>query len=87
MSDTGIKTAEIRNTDPALADPESAVFGDGISIIGSDWKSFDQGSYTYNIEPDLCYFVKSGEDTYKITFTGTDGDASGTIVFNKEKLD
>ena len=87
LSNTGVETAEVRNTDPALADPASAVFSDDISIIGADWKSFDMGTYTYNIEPDLCYFVKSGEETSKLIFTGTDGSASGKIVFNIEKVD
>jgi hypothetical protein len=44
------------------------------------------GTFTYVIEPDLCYFVKKGEEIYKITFTGTDGSVSGKIVFDKEKL-
>ena len=82
-----VETAEIRNTDPGLADPGTAVFDDNISIIGSDWKSFDMGTFTYVVEEDLCYFVKRGEETYKITFTGTDGSASGKIVFDKEMLD
>ncbi len=82
-----IETAEIRNTDPALADPSTAIFDDNISIIGSDWKSFDMATFTYVVEANLCYFVKKGEQTYKITFTGTDGSASGKMVFDKEKLD
>ena len=56
-------------------------------MIGSDWKTFDMGSFTYVVEPDLCYFVKSGDMTYKIVFTGTDGSASGKMVFDIEKLD
>jgi len=64
-----------------------AVFDDDISIIGSDWKEFDMGSFIYVVEEDLCYLVKSGEDIYKIIFTGTDGSVSGKIVFDIEKLD
>jgi hypothetical protein len=45
------------------------------------------GSFTYVVEPDLCYFVQSGESLYKIIFTGTDGSVSGKIVFDIEKLD
>jgi len=81
------ETAELRNADTDLADPETAVFDDDISIIGSDWKEFDMGSFTYVVEEDLCYLVKSGEDVYKIIFTGTDGSVSGKIVFDIEKLD
>ncbi len=87
LSNVNVECAEVRNTDPAEADPSMGVFSEDISVIGSDWKNFDMGSFTYLIEPDLTYFVKSGEKTYKIVFTGTDGGASGKMVFNIEKLD
>jgi hypothetical protein len=45
------------------------------------------GTFQYLMEPDLCYFVKSGEEMYKITFTYTDGSASGKIVFDKELVE
>jgi len=70
-----------------LADPATAIFDDDISIIGSDWKSFDMATFTYVVEEDLCYFVKRGEEIYKIIFTGTDGSASGKIVFDIEMFD
>jgi len=82
-----VETAEVRNTDTDLADTASAVFSKYISVIGSDWKTFDMGSFTYTVEPDLCYFVKNDENTYKIVFTATDGSASGKVVFNVEKQD
>jgi len=87
LTNNELETAEVRDTDPGLADPSTAVFSSHISIIGSDWKTFDMGTFSYVIEPDLCYFVKKGDDIFKITFTGTDGSASGKIVFEKEKLD
>ncbi|MDF1574589.1 MAG: hypothetical protein P1P86_05300 [Bacteroidales bacterium] len=87
LTNMDLETAEVRDTDPGLADAATAEFSTHISVIGSDWKSFDMGTFTYVIEPDLCYFVKRGEEIYKITFTGTDGSTSGKIVFDKEKLD
>lgn len=87
LTNVEVETAEVRNIDPELAIPSDGVFDDDISIIGSDWKSFDMGTFTYVMEPDLCYFVKSGEETYKITFTSTDGSASGKIVFDKELVE
>jgi hypothetical protein len=87
LTNMGLMTAEVRNTDPALADPSSADYSDDISVIGSDWKEFDMGTFTYVVEPDLTYFVKRGEQTYKIIFTGTDGSATGKMVFDIERLD
>ncbi|RLD35596.1 MAG: hypothetical protein DRI73_02290 [Bacteroidetes bacterium] len=87
LSNINIETAEVRGIDTDLADPESAVFTSSISEIGSDWKTFDMGSFSYIIENDLCYFVKTPEEEmYKIIFTATDGSASGKIVFKIEKL-
>ena len=87
LTNMEVETGEVRGTDPSLAEPADAEFSTHISVIGSDWKSFDMGTYTYVIEPDLCYFVKSGEETYKITFTGTDGSTSGKVVFDKELVE
>jgi hypothetical protein len=87
LTNMEIETAEIRDTDPGLADPSTAEFSSHISVIGSDWKTFDMGTFQYLIEPDRCYFVRRGDDTFKLTFTGTDGSASGKIVFDIEKLD
>jgi hypothetical protein len=87
LSNVNVESAEVRNMDTGLADPSTATFSEDISVIGSDWKSFDMGTYTYQVEPDLCYFVRRDGLTYKIVFTGTDGSVSGKIVFDIEKLD
>jgi hypothetical protein len=87
LTNMGIETAEVRGIDPSLATPEDGTFDDDISIIGSDWKEFNMGTFTYDIIPDLCYFVKKGEQIYKLTFTGTDGSVSGKMVFDLEKQD
>ena len=56
-------------------------------MIGSDWKSFDMGTFSYVIEEDLSYFIKKGEsDIYQLIFTGTDGSATGKMVFKVEKV-
>lgn len=87
LTNKEVETGEVRETDTSLADPAEAEFTDDIAEIGSDWKSFDMGTFQYVMEPDLCYFVKSGEEMYKITFTATDGSASGKIVFDKELVE
>ena len=87
LSNMEVETAEVRDIDTDLADPSTAIFSEYISVIGSDWKTFDMGSYTYQVEPDLCYFVRKGENTYKVVFTATDGSVSGKVVFNVEKQD
>jgi len=81
------EVAKVTDTDPSLADPASATFTTSISEIGSDWKEFDMGSFSYLIVPERSYFVRTGEDMlYKIVFTGTDGSASGMISFTVEEI-
>lgn len=82
-----LENAEVRGMDPELADPADATFNEIISEIGSDWKTFDMGSFAYLIEPELCYFVKKEERMHKLTFKATDGSASGKMVFQIEKQD
>lgn len=87
LTNMEVEVAEVRDIDPGLADPSTAEFSEHISVIGSDWKSFNMGTFSYDITEDLCYFVRrSGGDTYKIVFTATDGSASGSADFSIEKL-
>lgn len=87
LSNMDVENGEVREMDTNEAKPSDAEFNSNISEIGSDWKKFDMGSFTYLIEEDLCYFVKRGDMTYKLVFTATDGSASGKIVFDIIKQD
>lgn len=87
LSNMDVEVAEVRDMDPAEADPSMADFSTSISTVGADWKSFNMGTFSYDIVADLCYFVRRpGGDTFKIVFTGTDGSASGAVDFTIEKV-
>lgn len=82
-----VSVAEVRDTEKSLADYTTAEFSSYISIIGSDWKSFDMGTFSYKVEPDLSYFIKKNEtEIYQMVFTGTDGSMSGKVVFELERI-
>jgi hypothetical protein len=68
-------------------------FTDTISIIGSDWKTFDMGSFTYILNDTVVYYLKTddGDSTtnsayYKIYFTGFTGSSEGKYTFMQERL-
>lgn len=68
-------------------------FTDTIGIIGSDWKEFDMGSFSYVVNDTVVYYVKTddGDSTtseayYKIYFTGFSGSSTGTYTFMQERL-
>jgi hypothetical protein len=69
---------------------DEALFEDSLAIIGSDWKSFNMSTYTYDIDADRVYFLKvmsndDADSTYwKLTFTGFGGSSTGTYTFDQE---
>jgi len=72
-----------------LEEFEDTAFSANISIIGSDWKSFNMGTMSYDVDSTIVYFLKKmGESDsayYKIYFTGFDM-SMGIFTFMQEKL-
>jgi hypothetical protein len=58
-----------------------------IGLIGSDWKQFDMGSFSWVLKDSLSYFfVDSNENVWHLAFTGFGGSANGNIKFVKNKV-
>jgi hypothetical protein len=79
----GVSQADFKDFTPSL-------FNDTISQIGSDWKSFNMGTFLYDIADDVVYFVQdtvgADKSVWKIYFTGFSGSGTGTYSFVKEKM-
>ncbi len=83
LSNNDIMVAQME-TDTASNDYGSASYSKVINTIGSDWKTFDMGSFSYVVTEDLVYFVQDNNDNYyKLVFTDFEGSASGNIEFMK----
>jgi hypothetical protein len=69
---------------------EDSAFNSTISTIGSDWKVFDMGTFSYILNDTVVYYLKTYEGTdssyYKIYFTGFTGSSEGKYTFMQEKL-
>lgn len=70
---------------------EESEFSSEISIIGSDWKTFDMESFAYILNDTVVYYLKSYGETdstyYKIYFTGFTGSrADGKYIFIQEEI-
>lgn len=69
---------------------EDTAFTSVISIIGSDWKSFNMGTISYEVDSTVVYFLKRYGETdstyYKLYFTGFTGMSEGKYTFMQEKL-
>lgn len=95
-NDDHILAQEVRESGMDQSTQNSYVdtaFTDTISIIGSDWKTFDMGSFSYIINDTVVYYLKTDDgDTatnsayYKIYFTGFTGASEGKYTFMQERL-
>ena len=89
LSNYFVQVAEVNDLSTPLTydDFESNVFEYEMNAIGSDWKTFNMATFTYDIEDSRCYFVKDLEGgIYRLVFTGYSGSSTGEIEINKQLI-
>ena len=88
VSNLDIKVARITGADTASTCYESPEYSERRTEIGSDWKSFNQGTFQYELSDSLVFVVKdtSGME-YILYFTGFEGSSNGKTVFTKKLMD
>lgn len=68
---------------PEFEDHSSLDFSSSIKTIGSDWKEFNMGTFSYDIMDSTAYFVETADGSiYKIVFTGFVGSSTGDVYFD-----
>lgn len=69
-----------------------ANFNTMLSEIGSDWKEFDMGTFTYLVEDERVYFTKNYNETmtdssyWKLYFTAFGGSSDGKYSFTQKEV-
>ncbi|MFN8211207.1 MAG: Ig-like domain-containing protein [Bacteroidales bacterium] len=87
LTNSGVRSARVNGAPLNTTDYSSAVFQTNISVIGSDWKSFDMNTYKYTVSTDRVYFVKDLTSTvWRLVFKSFGGSSTGIIGFEKAKL-
>ena len=88
LSNNNVKVAEVRGISKELADTTLSSFSDNISVIGSDWKTYNWMTDNFSLINDLTYFVKttSGK-VFKLIFISSEGRSSGKIKFEKTLIE
>lgn len=82
-----LTVSESNNVPVVESDLNANPYDSQIDLIGYDWKSFNMGTFTYEIEDSLCYFIKDeNNNVWKLVFTGFAGSSTGKIYFTKEKV-
>ena len=79
-----VKAAKAVDVDTATVDWNNYPRTDSIEVIGSDWKSFNSGTFTYEVADSSAYFIESKDgNLYKLLFKSFSGSSTGTTVFTK----
>jgi len=87
---TAVAEAQMLDVDDALANYQSSPAPNWLngwesnpySTIGYDWKSFNLGTFQYDILDSLSYFVAAKNDTaYQLQFLSFPGGSTGNIKF------
>lgn len=85
LSNNGVHVREASGVDPSSANYYDYTVDSVINVIGWDWKSFNMSTSSYDMAPDLSYFVEDQSgDIWHIIFTKFEGGATGKVVFSKE---
>jgi hypothetical protein len=85
QTNLGIGSSEVRGAVVTAADSANYPLSKtDISTIGSDWKSFNMTTFTYDIADSLSFFVSSNEGgVYHLVFTGFSGSSTGDLSFTQ----
>ena len=79
------KDASVETLDATIN--TTATYSDEINTIGYNWKSFNMGTFSYDLDDSATYFIQTLEgDVWKLGFTSFGGSTSGNIEFTKEKV-
>ena len=86
-SNYGVLVADVRPVDVASVTsdaPYLSLYTDKMDEIGYDWKTFNLGTNSWDVEDSLLYFVRTNAgEVYKVVMTGFDGSVTGNIFFDK----
>ena len=88
LSNINVKVAEANNVTPATYyNFNNHVFQNEINTIGYDWKTFDMSSFSYILNPNVCFFIKDQEENiWRLYFNSFEGSSTGNISFNTELI-
>lgn len=85
LNNKGVRVVEVTGTPSTEAQMDWNGFHDDINTIGYDWKTFNNGTFQYEIADSLTYFVQDGPgNIWKLVFSGFGGSSTGDISFTKE---
>jgi hypothetical protein len=80
MDETGV-------TEDEPTAPDAEAYSTDINTIGDDWKAFNMDTFTYDIDPEITYYVKHTDgNIYRVYFTSFEGSSTGNLSFNYKNI-
>lgn len=89
LQNAGVAVAEASPVANPMAytDYSSHTFETKINTIGYDWKSFNGGTFSFDIADSLAYFVNDVNGSiWRLVFTDFGGSSIGNVEFSKELI-
>jgi hypothetical protein len=84
---SGVMTSQLDGVPQNTTNYAQAPFKTSISLIGSDWKTFNMATNNYALKNDVVYFVKNiAGDVYRVVFLTFEGSATGALSFEEFKV-
>ena len=82
-----VLAAKAEGVDTNTVDWNNYVLSDSILGIGSNWKSFNNGTFQWELADSLAYFVQGLDgNLYKMVFKGFGGSSTGNIIFSLRQV-
>ena len=76
-----------QNDESSSNDTSGLSYSDEINIIGSDWKEFNMGTFSYDVDENQIFYVKDETSKiYRMYFTSFAGSSTGNVSFNFEDV-
>ena len=86
LSNMGIEVARIEKADTSSLGFESPEWSESRSAIGSDWKSFNMGTFVYDLADSLVFVIKDTSGVnHNLYFTEFAGSSTGKVSFVTRK--
>ncbi|MFB9051865.1 T9SS type A sorting domain-containing protein [Formosa undariae] len=86
LTNSGISVA-INDEENDNTDLSNLTYSEDINTIGSDWKTFSMNTYSYEVNPNKAYYIKTESGAiYRLVFTSFEGMSTGNLSFTYEDV-
>ncbi|OEI79140.1 hypothetical protein AST99_15955 [Formosa algae] len=80
-------TVAVNEEEEDTADTTNLTYSEATNSIGYGWKSFSMDTFSYIVDENKAYYIKSEEGSiYRLVFTSFEGSATGNLAFKFDDI-